>query len=146
MYGTSFYDLLLHCRMSSPATLIGWMKAIGVFLACLLACCLLPIVAVYGHAFVPLPDLLFFFPQLAFPYDNVVVNAASGQQTVFSHPAALTLSVLQWGLLAVGFGWLARRLRIRHMLLVAVLVIVAATLITHYGIKMFGATVTLDGL
>jgi hypothetical protein len=132
--------------MSFPATWISCIKAGGIFLACLLASWLLPIICVYGHSILPVPDLLFFFPQLAFPYDNLVFDRASGLQPVFSRHAAATLSLIQWGLLAVGFSWLARHLKVYQILLAAVFVIVAATFLTYYGVKMFGATISLDGL
>ena len=133
--------------MNPNAPWLGWLKAGGIFLVCLFASCLLPIVAVYGHAFLPrgFSNILFFFPQMAFPFDSVVVDSASGQQTVFSHRTSWILSVVQWGLLTVGFAWLARPLKIRYALLVAAVVIVTATFGTYYGVKMFGATVALDG-
>jgi 3,4-dihydroxy 2-butanone 4-phosphate synthase / GTP cyclohydrolase II len=37
------------------------------------------------------------------PYDSVLVDSPTGQQAVFSHRTALVLSVVQWGLLTVGF-------------------------------------------
>lgn len=114
---------------------------------CLFVSCLLPIVAVHGHAFLPwkLSDIFFFFPQMAFPYDSVVVDSASGLQRVCSDRTAWMLSVVQWGLLTITFAWLTRRLKIRYVLFLAALVIVTATFGTYYGVKMFGATVALDG-
>jgi hypothetical protein len=131
--------------MNPQASWLSAVRAGGIFVACLLASYLLPFIAIYGHAFLPGSDFLFFFPQMAFPYDSVVVKGAAGQQTVFSPAAATLLSVLQWGLLTLGFSWSARRLKTGYMFLLAVAVIAAATFCTCCGVEMFGATVALDG-
>jgi hypothetical protein len=131
-------------RLTNPqATRLSWAKAGGIFLGCLLASYFLPVLA---HPFVPFAGFFFFFPQVAFPYDSVVVRHAGFSRAVFSDNAAAWLSVLQWGLLTVGFSWLARRLRLRYMFLLAVVVIVGATFAVAYGVTLFGARVELDGL
>jgi hypothetical protein len=131
---------------SAPST-FGWLKAGGIFLACLLAIFLLPIIAIYGHAFLPweLPDICFFFPQLAFPYDSVVIREPSGSKLIFSSTVAVVLSLFQWGLLTIGFSWFARRLKVGYMILIAAVVIACVTYGVAYGITLFGATVELDG-
>ena len=133
--------------MKFKTPLFGFLLAGGIFLACLFASCLLPFVAVYGHDFLPweLPDIFFFFTQVAFPYDSVVVREDGVSRGVFSDKAAAWLSVLQWGLLAVGFSWFTRRLKPRYTFLLAVVVIVGATYGVAYGISLFGASVELDG-
>jgi hypothetical protein len=114
------------------------------FLGCLLASYFLPFLAFLP--FVPFGDFFFFFPQVAFPYDSVFVRDAGFSRAVFSDNAAAWLSVLQWGLLTVGFSWLARRLRLRYMFVLAVVVIVGAAFAVAFGVTLFGARVELDGL
>jgi len=129
--------------MNPQVTWLNCVKAGGMFLGCLLASYFLPLLAFLP--FVPFADFFFFFPQVAFPYDSMFVRNAGVSRAVFSDSTAAWLSVLQWGLLTVGFSWWARRLRLRYMFLLAVVVIVGTAFAVEYGITLFGARVELDG-
>jgi hypothetical protein len=107
-----------------------------VFAACLLVVFLLPYVGFFLNS-----SLLFFAPQMLFPYEGLVVR----KRAVFSHHVALWLAFLQWSLAAAGFAWLARRMSIGHVILAAIGMIVIIGIITNVVFALFGASVELDG-
>ena len=110
------------------------------FVVCLLMMFLLPFIGFFLNS-----NLLFFAPQWLFPYDGFVVRAADGSHTVFSHHAALVLTLFQWGLASIGFAWFARRVPFRYAILAAVVVIVLIGIATNVAFGLFGVTVELDG-
>jgi hypothetical protein len=128
--------------------LFGWLKAGGIFIVCLFgARYLFPLIAVICNSFLParLGNELFFFPQLAFPYEGLVFRDAFGSHRIVSNSIAGLLNILQWGLLAIGFSWATRYLKVRYTLLLAVAIIVIATYTIACIFPIFGAAIELDG-
>ena len=117
------------------------------FAGCLLALFVLPFVAICAHAVLPttIGNLLFFSPQLLFPYAGLVTPDASGSHAVFSQGAANALVILHWGMVAAAFAWAARRMPVRYSLIAAIATIVGVGIATHVIFGMFGVTVELDG-
>jgi hypothetical protein len=118
-----------------------------VFSACVFSIFLFPFAAIGWHSFLPngLTNLLFFFPQVAFPYRGLVIKNASGSYAIFSPGVAATLNIAQWVLLAVVFAWLARRVKFRYLFPVASAAIFVVVILFQLVFTFFGASVELDG-
>jgi hypothetical protein len=122
-------------------------RAALVFSACVLSIFLFPFAAIGWQSFLPngLTNLLFFFPQVAFPYRNLVTKSAYGSYTIFSPGVAATLSIAQWVLLAVFFACLARRVKFRYLFSVAFAAIFVVVILFQLLFSLFGASIELDG-
>jgi hypothetical protein len=86
-----------------------YVRSAVVFVACLGASFLIPYFAVFLNS-----SLLFFAPQILFPYRDYVDAI---KEPVFSHHVALLLTFLQWVLVTASFAWLARRMSLRRTML-----------------------------
>jgi hypothetical protein len=126
---------------------IIYLRAAGVFAACLVGVFALPFVAIYAHSIMPatVANLFFFSTQLLFPYGGLVTQDASGSHAVFSQGAANALEVLHWGLVAAAFAWAGRRLPTRYTVIAAIATIVAVGIASHIIFGIVGVTVELDG-
>jgi len=116
----------------------------GMFAACLFTLFLLPIIAVYAP-FVPFRDLLFFFPQMAFPFDALVTRDAQQSHTVFSSRAAILLGIIEWSTVTLIFAWMTRRVRPRYVIPLAAATILVVVILMRAALSCFGLNVELDG-
>ena len=90
-------------------------------------------------------DVLFFLPQLMFPFFGAVQRGPSGGTAAFSAAAQYGLTVILWGTVAVAFVYLARRYRLRRLMWLAPVAILAVTLVVNVVLVFAGAGVELDG-
>jgi hypothetical protein len=105
----------------------------------------------WGLAMLPLPGLrvpcnvLFFLPQLMLPFFGAVRTSASGSTLAFSAAAQYALSAGLWGSVLIGFMFFAWRCRVRRLLWLAPVVILAVTSIANVALGVAGAGVQLEG-
>lgn len=90
-------------------------------------------------------DFFFFFPQYLFSFRYVVKPVAYGFEPLFSPTGATVFGILLWGLVAIGYGLLTRRLRMPVVVLIAPVVVLAVTLIVHLLFAAMGYGLELDG-
>jgi len=123
-----------------------YFRAAAVFVVCLPAVFLLPYIAFYACSFIPprLRDLLFFSPQLLFPY-GALVRGPNGSHLVFNHGVANLLAFTHWGVIAAGFTLIARRLPIRYVVIAAIATIILVGVVTHLAFWLLGFTVQIEG-
>lgn len=119
------------------------MKSASLFAVCLFASFLLPFIALYGGKLVPFRDQLFFFPQMAFPYEAVVSRDADASRRIFGE-GAIWLSVLQWSVVGIVFSYLTRRVPIFKTILLAVASIVVVTVVVGLLISWTGTEIEFD--
>jgi hypothetical protein len=115
-------------------------RAIVVFAGCLLMVFVLPVIGIFLNS-----SLLFFTPQLLFPYDALVVREAYDSRAVFGRQTGLLLNSLHWSLVAGCFVWLARRLSVGQAILSAVAMLVIVGVLTNIGFSLFGVSIDFDG-
>jgi hypothetical protein len=114
-----------------------YVRSAVVFVACLGASFLIPYFAVFLNS-----SLLFFAPQILFPYRDYVDAI---KEPVFSHHVALLLTFLQWVLATASFAWLARRMSLRRTMLAAILMIAVVGCAMYAAFALFGVSLELDG-
>lgn len=119
------------------------LKSASLFTVCLFASFLLPVIAIYGGNLVPFRDQLFFFPQMAFPYDAVVSRDTYASRRIFGE-SAIWLSVLQWGVVGIVFSYLTRRAPVIKTILLAVTSIIVVTVVVGLVINWTGAKIEYD--
>jgi hypothetical protein len=117
----------------------AWWVGAGSFLLFLFVVMALPsLVLGLGWPSGQAGNLLFFGPQYVFPFGFTFV----------SHdrlPLGFLLDVLAWVVIALGFGLLTRRLRAWLTACVGIATILAATIVFHVIIAVFGWTFLVDG-
>ncbi len=111
-----------------------------VFAACLAAVFVLPFIGWALNS-----ELLFFAPQLLFPYNALVVFEAGHSRSVLGDAVARLLNVAQWVMVAAAFVWFGRRLSFGRAVLLSAATIIAVGFITRLGLRAFGIGVSLDG-
>jgi hypothetical protein len=101
---------------------LHYIRAAIVFIACLPIVFVLPVIDSYIHPVLPTwwVNFLFFAPQLFFPYRAFVVSSPHGSDYMFSQPVAVLLAIVEWGLVTLLFSWLAKRVRFRYLIPLAV--------------------------
>jgi len=124
-----------------------FLRTATLFLCLLFASYLGPILSekAYYTLHIGLPDLLFFLPQILFPYDLVVNRSEHASRLVFSDTAAIALEVAQWGIVTIMFSWFARNIRFRYLVPLALVVIVGVGYAVMFALGLFGMRVELDG-
>jgi hypothetical protein len=117
-----------------------YLRNVVIFAACLAAVFVLPFIALILNS-----DLLFFAPQLLFPYDALVVSEDGHSRSILSDAAARPLNVAQWVVPAAAFIYYGRRLSFGRAVLLSAATIVAVGLVTQFVLRAFSIGVSLDG-
>jgi hypothetical protein len=118
----------------------SYVRPAVVFAACLLATLLLPLPGMWLSA-----ELLFFAPQLLFPYGTLVTPHQYHGERVLSENGALLMHMLQWGLAGACFVFLGKRLKVVYAVLAGVLWIALVGFTTNLIFGCLGMSVQLDG-
>jgi hypothetical protein len=115
-----------------------YLIVIAVLATCLLALRWLPHLVIRYHAVLPgkIEFIMFFLPQMAFPYDSLVGKAGT---------VSVLLSALQWGSVAIGLMWLTGPFKLRYVVLLTPLVIMAVAIGVFLMLALVGLEVQLDG-
>ena len=108
----------------------------------------LPSLVILVHRILPnsVQMLLFFCPQYFFSFSYVVRSVPGGFHPLFQTPIAHVFGLAIWVLASLGFGFVARRWRLRYQLLAAPLAIALVTILIHTTFYLLGYALQLDGL
>lgn len=124
-----------------------FLRTATLFLGLLFASYLGPLLSeiAYYKFHIALPDLLFFLPQILFPYDLVMLRSENESRRVFSDATALTLGIVQWIFVMAAFSWFARNVRFRYLVPLTLVVIVGVGYVVAFALGLFGMRVEFDG-
>jgi hypothetical protein len=125
-----------------------YLRAAIVFVVCLLVTFAGPWAIWYipkGVLPYQLEDLIYFAPQLFFPYHTLMVSTPQETNYIFSESVAQQLAFLQWSLVIVIFTLLAKRLRFRDLIPIAIITGLIVCLVTQVTLLAFNVTMILDG-
>ena len=91
----------------------------------------------------PAIDALYFFPQYVFPFGDTYPVLAVPSPT--NAPVGHWASVLVWGTVTLGFGWIGRRWPLRWRVPVAFGAILLTTGLIHLSLPLLHLRFYLDG-
>jgi hypothetical protein len=89
-------------------------------------------------------NLLFFMPQLMFPFFGAVRASPYGTTAAFSTAAQYALSAALWGGVAVAYARLGRSWPVHRLAWLSPIVIVFVTLTVNWALSLAGTGVQLD--
>jgi hypothetical protein len=89
-------------------------------------------------------NLLFFMPQLMFPFFGAVRTSPYGTTAAFSTAAQYALSAALWGGVAVAYARLGRSWPVHRLAWLSPIVIVFVTLTVNWALSLAGTGVQLD--
>jgi hypothetical protein len=106
-----------------------------------------PFIAMVAHSILPrlVANYLFFLPQLAFPYDRLVVWDSHRSRGIIADDWDLVLNLAHWLALGAFFVWLTRRLRASRVVVLALALVLLSGFVVPGPFALFGITVALDG-
>lgn len=130
--------------MRKPPSKLLAFTAVPVWLALSISQMFFPI---YTAEFLPSPivNLAFFSPQYLFSFSQVVQSTGYAYNPLFTSSTAIMFGVALWLLVTVGYGLIAQRFPRLLTLPLALVAVVAVTLMVHYCFSMFGYSLQLDG-